>query len=162
MQCAAHPQVETELRCGRCETPICPKCMVQTPVGSRCRACARLRRAPMYELSAAHYGRAAGAAAVIAVGGGLAWALFTLALPFGFGFFLFILAGAFGYAAAEVMDRLTKGKRGLAVQALAVAGVAGAYVVRNVAVAQAPVLVGDFGGYLALILAAVVAVINLR
>lgn len=162
MQCAAHPQVETELRCGRCETPICPRCMIQTPVGARCRECAQLRKAPMYELAPSHYARAAGAAAAVAVGGGLAWALVTLALPFAFGFFLLILAGAFGYAASEVMDRLTKGKRGLAVQALAVAGIVGAYLVRNVAVAGAPLLAGDFAGYLALILAAVVAVANLR
>ena len=35
-RCAEHPDVETGLRCGRCETPICPKCMIMTPVGARC------------------------------------------------------------------------------------------------------------------------------
>ena len=32
------------LRCGRCETPICPRCLVGTPVGARCPTCARVKR----------------------------------------------------------------------------------------------------------------------
>jgi hypothetical protein len=44
LRCARHPNVETVLRCGRCETPICPKCQIQTPVGARCPSCAQVRR----------------------------------------------------------------------------------------------------------------------
>lgn len=40
MLCAAHPKIETELQCGRCESAICPRCFVPTPVGTRCRSCA--------------------------------------------------------------------------------------------------------------------------
>ena len=39
--CARHPKVKTRLRCSRCEAPICPKCTVYTPAGTRCRDCAR-------------------------------------------------------------------------------------------------------------------------
>ncbi len=39
--CARHPKSVTRLRCGRCEAPICPKCTVYTPAGTRCRACAK-------------------------------------------------------------------------------------------------------------------------
>lgn len=39
--CARHTKVVTRLRCGRCEAPICPKCTVYTPAGTRCRACAK-------------------------------------------------------------------------------------------------------------------------
>lgn len=39
--CAKHTKVVTRLRCGRCEAPICPKCIVYTPAGTRCRACSR-------------------------------------------------------------------------------------------------------------------------
>src|SRR5258708_1758001 len=39
--CAKHKKVVTRLRCGRCEAPICPKCIVYTPGGTRCRACSR-------------------------------------------------------------------------------------------------------------------------
>ena len=37
--CATHPNVETYLRCNRCEKLICPKCAVRMDVGYRCRAC---------------------------------------------------------------------------------------------------------------------------
>jgi hypothetical protein len=39
LYCANHPDVETLLRCNRCNKPICVKCAVQTPVGYRCREC---------------------------------------------------------------------------------------------------------------------------
>jgi len=41
--CARHPKSVTRLRCGRCEAPICPRCTVYTPAGTRCRACAKNR-----------------------------------------------------------------------------------------------------------------------
>jgi hypothetical protein len=44
LRCARHPNTETVLRCGRCETPICPKCQIQTPVGARCPTCAQVKR----------------------------------------------------------------------------------------------------------------------
>ncbi|MEO8458529.1 MAG: DUF4352 domain-containing protein [Chloroflexota bacterium] len=39
MLCAKHG-VETEVSCGRCGTPVCPKCMRHTDVGVRCKNCA--------------------------------------------------------------------------------------------------------------------------
>ena len=39
--CARHTKTVTRLRCGRCEAPVCPKCTVYTPAGTRCRPCAR-------------------------------------------------------------------------------------------------------------------------
>jgi hypothetical protein len=47
VRCARHPSVETVLRCGRCETPICPRCLVPTPVGARCPTCAQVKRFAM-------------------------------------------------------------------------------------------------------------------
>jgi hypothetical protein len=47
LRCARHPNTETVLRCGRCETPICPRCLVATPVGARCPTCAGVKRFPM-------------------------------------------------------------------------------------------------------------------
>jgi hypothetical protein len=44
LRCARHPSTETVLRCGRCDTPICPKCLVATPVGARCPTCAQVKR----------------------------------------------------------------------------------------------------------------------
>ncbi len=39
--CAKHTKTITRLRCGRCEAPICPKCIVYTPAGTRCRLCSK-------------------------------------------------------------------------------------------------------------------------
>jgi hypothetical protein len=44
LRCARHPNTETALRCGRCNTPICPRCLVGTPVGARCPTCAGVKR----------------------------------------------------------------------------------------------------------------------
>ena len=39
--CVFHPSVETNLRCNRCERPICTRCAVLTPTGYRCKECVR-------------------------------------------------------------------------------------------------------------------------
>ncbi len=70
LRCARHPGTETVLRCGRCETPICPRCMVQTPVGARCPTCARVKRfalsvKPAELVRAIAYGIAVGAVGTV-------------------------------------------------------------------------------------------------
>ena len=45
--CYRHSDRETGVRCARCGRPICPECMVSTPVGIRCPECggrSRIRR----------------------------------------------------------------------------------------------------------------------
>ncbi|MFN8522929.1 MAG: B-box zinc finger protein [Chloroflexota bacterium] len=106
-RCATHPGIETYLRCNRCDTPICPRCLIQTPVGARCRGCARLRAVPPYDPKAIHLLRGFGAAL------GTTAALSALAplLPFG-GFLAFVVAAGVGYAASEVALRAASRKRG--------------------------------------------------
>ena len=41
-ECPRDSGVETNLRCARCEDPICPRCMVYAPVGSKCPDCASI------------------------------------------------------------------------------------------------------------------------
>ncbi len=41
LTCANHPDVETSLRCNKCEKPICVRCAVRTPTGYRCKECVR-------------------------------------------------------------------------------------------------------------------------
>lgn len=133
--CETHPTVESELRCGRCERLICPRCLVFTPGGVRCQDCAMLRRPPMYELATADYVRAAIAAAVVGVALGAAGSI--LLPPRGFvGFFSFLLALLGGSGAGSIMagavTRVTRGKRGIAMQLVAVCGIVIAGVVRLV------------------------------
>jgi hypothetical protein len=127
-RCATHPSVETELTCGKCGKPICPKCLVYTPVGARCRECAQVRRIPTYNMSASTFARAAAGALVGGLAIGVAWWLFNVITFFFFG----ILAGlAIGYAVGELVSVATNRKAGPPLQAIAVAGVFMAFITRT-------------------------------
>lgn len=80
--CYRHPQVETGLRCNRCNKPICPRCAQRTPVGFRCPDCIREQENKYYS------------------GGNLDYAIaVAIALPLSLiiaGLFTFIL-GRFGF-----------------------------------------------------------------
>ena len=82
MRCATHPEVETNLRCGKCGKPICPKCLVQTPVGARCSDCARLHKLPTYHVSTQYYLRAMGSGLGMAIACGVAWGIIGWLIPF--------------------------------------------------------------------------------
>lgn len=126
--CATHPNVETGLACGRCGRYICPRCMIQTPVGSRCRDCARVRRSPVFDVSTRQYLLAALAAVGMGVILGVVGSI--LRLEFGrFPFVTGILAAGVGYIVGEVVSRVTNRKRGLGLSIIAAAGVAIAFAV---------------------------------
>jgi len=110
MRCATHPEVETNLRCSKCDKPICPKCLVQTPVGARCPDCAKLYRLPTYRVSTQYYLRAIGTGVGMAVVCGAAWGIIAWVIPF-FSFNL-LLAPAAAYAIGEVVSRSVNRKRG--------------------------------------------------
>lgn len=117
MKCAAHPDVETNLRCGKCGRPICPRCLVQTPVGTRCSDCARLRRLPTFEVSLRQYLIASGVGLGVAVAAGIAWAMFYNL--FSYLVFYLLLAAAAGYAIGELISLSVNRKRGPVLQAIA-------------------------------------------
>lgn len=110
MKCATHPAVETNLRCGKCGKPICPKCLVQTPVGARCPDCARLGKLPTYRVSIPYYLRAIGTGLGMGIVCGLVWGAIGWVVPF-FSFNLLLAPGA-GYAIGEVVSRSVNRKRG--------------------------------------------------
>ena len=110
MKCTYHPDVETNLRCGKCDKPICHKELVQTPVGSRCPECAKLSKLPTYQFSSIYYLRAMGTGLGMAIVCGLVWGVVTVFMPF---FFLnFLLAAGVGYAIGEVISLSVNRKRG--------------------------------------------------
>ena len=41
LTCTFHPKRETQLRCNRCDKPICIQCATHTPTGYRCPECIR-------------------------------------------------------------------------------------------------------------------------
>jgi hypothetical protein len=107
MQCARHPKVETFVRCGRCDQPICPDCMVSAPVGVRCRDCSRQNLDQIMKGSPKQYalGALCGFGSALLLG----WMPHTL----------FWLGIIFGYLVGEATLRGGGRKRGLGMQAVA-------------------------------------------
>ena len=119
-----HP--ESALACGRCGAIICPDCLIHTPGGTRCKPCANLHRPPMYEVGASHYLRAVGVTLALAIPMGAVGALFLPPGVFGFFGILigFFLGSGIGSLLARAITSATGGKRGVAMQGVAIAGVA--------------------------------------
>ncbi len=83
--CLRHPDILSNLRCGRCDALICPQCMVQSPVGARCPDCANIGQAPIFRATsgelAATIALSIGAAGIFGVAYALIiWVLWTLPL----------------------------------------------------------------------------------
>ena len=105
--CARHPSVETYVRCQRCDTPICPQCMVSTPVGMKCRDCTSNTAAPYLRSSASEAVLAfLGASAVALLTGWVLTLCFFTCIPYG------ALVG-------EAALRCGRRKRGVTMQAIA-------------------------------------------
>jgi len=159
MQCARHPKVETELTCGRCETPICPRCAVFTDVGARCPTCAPARKLPQFEVGIVFLLR--GAAAALGAGAALG-AVWGALLPGDIGFLGLLLAAGLGYLIAEAVSAATNRKAGTGLQVVAAAGAIVAYLVRNLVIGDGPLPTNDLFGYIAVIVAGAVAISRLR
>ena len=159
MQCARHPNVETELSCGRCETPICPRCVVFTVVGARCPTCAPARKLPQFEIGPLYLLR--GGAAALAAGAGLG-AVWGVLLPGRMGFFGLLLGALLGYLIAEAVGAATNRKSGTPLQVVAAGGVIAAYLVHNLVAGNELLPANDLFGYIAVIVAGAVAISRLR
>ena len=166
MQCAAHPSVDTELGCSKCGKPICPRCLIQTPVGARCRECANVRRLPSYNISLVYLLRGLAAALVAGAAAGGLWGL-LIPNPSIFGA-LFVGFGV-GYLVGESVSRATNRKAGPPLQALAAAGILVAYLVRTVILASdlrhvgiVDIVTDDLYGYLAVGAGVFIAIGRLR
>lgn len=157
--CARHPNVETGLRCGRCDTPICPRCVVMTDVGARCPDCAPRRKLPQFEVGFVWLVRAALAAAVAGAATGALWgAVFP---DFG-GFLVLAIGAGIGYCVGESVSVATNRKAGRQLQVIAAGGAVIAYLVQNAVAGDALVPTDDLWGGLALLVAIFVAVGRLQ
>ncbi|HXV99604.1 MAG TPA: tetratricopeptide repeat protein [Anaerolineae bacterium] len=87
LYCYRHPQIQTGLRCNRCNKPICPKCARRTPVGFRCPDCIREQEDKYYSGGNLDYVIAAAIALPLSL---IAAGLFTFVLG-GFGFFIILI-----------------------------------------------------------------------
>lgn len=152
--------------CGRCGTPICPRCLVQTPVGARCRPCANVRLLPTFDVKPVFIARGLAAALASGAVAGAIWGTVTGGRPFFLGIFMILIVGiALGWAVGEAVSVATNRKRSPVLQACAVVGVITAYLVHNVVVGQALFPTGSpwvYQEYFAAGLAAVYAASRLR
>jgi hypothetical protein len=105
--------------------------MVQTPVGARCPACAKLSKLPTYQVPGTNYLRAAGVGLGMAIAGGIVWGvaggILRQAIHFNFNL---ILAPAVGYAIGEMISRSVNRKRGIGLAAIAGTALVLGYLVR--------------------------------
>ena len=162
--CARHPDVETGLACGRCETPICPRCLVYTAAGTRCPDCGRAPTLPIHQVGAGDTLRILGAAIPLAIMLGIAGALL---FPPRVGGLLMILVGvAAGSGAGALMAaaimRVSK-KRGPRVIAIASGALLLMAIVRFVGGGgDSSSLLRDFGGVFLLLISVSTASNRLR
>ncbi len=162
MYCYRHPHTETALRCGKCDRPICVRCVVQHPVGIRCPECARARRTPTFDVTPVYYARAVAAAVGVGVGGVIALLLLSFLLsPLGLaGFYLrwFALVGV-GYLMGSGVNWAVNRKRSRGLQWVAGVGVVATFLVVSPFLGLA---LNSLFGLLALGAAVYVAVNQLR
>ena len=103
MYCANHPDVETTLRCNRCEKPICARCAVLTPTGYRCKECIRGQQKIFDTAEWLDYPIIFGVVAILAFLGSL--------IAYKIGFFVILLAPATGGIIAEIARMVTRRRR---------------------------------------------------
>ncbi len=101
--CANHPDVETNLRCNKCEKPICARCAVLTPTGYRCKECIRGQQKVFDTATWVDY------PLIIAVVGVLAF-LGSL-IAYRVGFLVILLAPLAGGLIAEIARIVTRRRR---------------------------------------------------
>ena len=105
LYCVNHPNVETYLRCNKCGRPICARCVVQTPVGYRCRDCISAQQQVFYaDFRPAHYLIAAAVALPLALLAG--WLVPSL------GWFAIFLGPLVGGGIANVAHWAIQRRRG--------------------------------------------------
>jgi len=157
--CFNHPQRETMVHCGKCDRPICVQCMVQTPVGMRCRDCAQLKQLPQFDVDAALLARAAAGGLAAST---VAWLLITYV-----SYLSFFAAILVGFAVAAAMSPLAKRRTSRPLEVSAISCVICGYIIAHYA---RFVLLGGLpferldtvGSILPLALASFIAVVRLR
>jgi len=108
LYCVNHPNVETILRCSRCERPICVRCAVSTPTGYRCRDCVRGQQKVFSTAQWYDYLLASCTAAFASF---IASLLVFFISGFFYGLFVLMVAPSAGVGVAEVVRFATRRRR---------------------------------------------------
>jgi MFS family permease len=123
--CASHPDRETLVHCNSCGRPVCPDCMVYSPVGVKCKQCAKQPRSALVTLK----GRKLVLTIAAAIGAGtvIGFAYYFVLGLVGFFFLAFFAAAAMGYVVAEAVLRASRYYRGKETAWIAVGGTVWAF-----------------------------------
>ena len=108
--CSFHPGVETGLSCSKCDKHICTRCMVQAPVGIRCRECANVQKLPTFDVQPSYYMRASVAGGLTGFCSGLVWGIIIAILSYPA--LSWVLALGVGHLVGESVSIATNRKRG--------------------------------------------------
>ena len=109
---------------------MCTDCLVQVPVGIRCRECGKAVKMPTFDVQPTFYARAIGVGIGIAIGGGLLWSLANFILiSIGLSFLTSLLGVGLGYAAAELISRAVNAKRSKGLAWIAAVSIGVAYLI---------------------------------
>ena len=123
LHCANHPDVETYLRCNKCNKPICLKCAELTEVGYRCKECIREQQNVFYNAMESDNWIAFAVAALITA---IAWPIVVVLLRM-FGFFGWIIAALAGSGAgaglAQIIRSSVGRRRGRYIRYFTLAGI---------------------------------------
>ncbi len=103
LYCANHPNIETTLRCNRCNKPICARCAVLTPTGYKCKECVRGQQKAFETAEWIDYPVAFAIAGVLAFLGSL--------IASRLGFLIIFLAPIAGGIIAEILRAVTRRHR---------------------------------------------------
>lgn len=153
--CHIHTNIETVLKCGRCDRNICTQCIIQHPVGIRCRECAQLKSLPQYQISRKHLARAFVTGIGMSLFGAFGVKLLLSILPLATLFAPIAFVG-FGYLVGEGISHATNHKQGKSLQYIGVGSVF------LCAILLGNVIVGNIYGLLALFAGVYICFIRLR
>lgn len=115
MECYRHKRVETNVRCGKCDKPICPKCMVSGPAGMRCPDCASLRSSALYQINPARL--------VLATVVGLVLGILGATIMWNLSFFVLFASPVYGAIVAEGVLRASGRKRGPIIEVIGIGSI---------------------------------------
>lgn len=116
-KCNAPQHAESKLLCSKCGEVICSECAVQTPVGYRCRECAKLDKLPTFRVGTKQYVIASLVGLVLAIAFGLLWSYIVPFMPFNY--INLAIAPGIGAAIGELISLAVNRKRGLGLAIIA-------------------------------------------
>ena len=125
--CSEHPNTATNLKCSRCDTLICHKCMVQAPVGIRCKEHGKIKKLPTYDVSKGMLMKVTLLSLLLGILSGGILGLILSPILWGIPYANLILIAGYGYVQSEIISLSTNRKKGKSLVIVGIIGIATCY-----------------------------------